>query len=772
MRDVGMGHPISSKELDMNHSNLQTILLQKQRKVGPFAEPFKTSFGPQKARAFTLQANLESMGHVFSKEALIQLSHLNEQELGEMWTSLKDTVDAIQGAKHMRPMYPNFPTQVMEASEVELMQNAWLHYAGDWLGVRILPRYEEKVRLPLLDTVKPKVIGAGVSSDLSDLWKRLVQSNVAWSPEDAWVAEELTKHYDESGQLSGFLTSIRVPQKENLAKLGVWILSSKVDFNATLVSEFKTPTDVLRLVVALSKNDVSLAVPGKFISFSRPLRKAVLALLEIRFNETDDKEQFVEDFFRHTSVWKRAFHTLHVGEHQDKAPNVVAIAKKIRENDKPVTFNHRVEQHLTSGRVSNALEELVKRPGVFARMLNQVLKKASEKKEVKSSCVDEVLNRFNAIASLVSTPVLLQVHAHFKNETPMAKRVFMPKGGLSKVYSVLAQKTSEHVSREDADRIVDSCEQALKARFAALPALGKVYVDKALTTQNVPFAQRSASKALLTVSRGSKFQVQPNAGEGVRFFVWWNESGKSKEGEEFQVGRVDIDLSVALLDKDYQHIGVCSYWDLRGEGGSVGGKGALVHSGDVTSAPQGACEFIDVNLSKLDRRVRFVVPTLHAYTEQKYSDLPECFMGWMVRKDMKNGEIFERKTVTNKVDITSDSTSMVPAFFDVEKNEFVWADMAIRKGGGYNNLASSSKSISMVVESMMNLVKPTLHDLFRLHAEARGTLVSKKEEADLIFSMHEGVTPYAFDVISSDYLVNAVPDAPVVKVAAGMKKKR
>jgi hypothetical protein len=47
----------------------------------------------------------------------------------------------------------------------------------------------------------------------------------------------------------------------------------------------------------------------------------------------------------------------------------------------------------------------------------------------------------------------------------------------------------------------------LVMRFKSLPSLGKVYVDEALRTQNVPFAQRSASKALRTLSRGSRLAL-------------------------------------------------------------------------------------------------------------------------------------------------------------------------------------------------------------------------------------------------------------------------
>ena len=39
---------------------------------------------------------------------------------------------------------------------------------------------------------------------------------------------------------------------------------------------------------------------------------------------------------------------------------------------------------------------------------------------------------------------------------------------------------------------------------------------------------------------------------------------------------------------------------------------------------------------------------------------------------------------------------------------------------------------------MTNLKKPTLDDLFRMHAEGRGSLVERPEDADVTFGLHEG----------------------------------
>jgi len=48
--------------------------------------------------------------------------------------------------------------------------------------------------------------------------------------------------------------------------------------------------------------------------------------------------------------------------------------------------------------------------------------------------------------------------------------------------------------------------------------------------------------------------------------------------------------------------------------------------------------------------------------------------------------------------------------------------------------------------------KPNLYDLLKLHAKARGNLVSSIEQADKVFSVAND-TPFKLEEISSEYMV-------------------
>ena len=70
-----------------------------------------------------------------------------------------------------------------------------------------------------------------------------------------------------------------------------------------------------------------------------------------------------------------------------------------------------------------------------------------------------------------------------------------------------------------------------------------------------------------------------------------------------------------------------------------------------------------------------------------------------------------------------------------------------------NNAARNSVRFSQIGRSIVELRKPTLHDLFGMHAEARGKVVNEAESANTGFGLHDG-TVTAFDTmtITSEFL--------------------
>jgi len=188
-----------------------------------------------------------------------------------------------------------------------------------------------------------------------------------------------------------------------------------------------------------------------------------------------------------------------------------------------------------------------------------------------------------------------------------------------------------------------------------------------------------------------------------------------------------------------------SYYNLKSFGGH--------HSGDIVDAPHGASEFIDLTLSKVrEQGVRFVVMTVNSYTQQPYADLPECFAGWMARQHPNSGEIFEPKTVQDKLDITADSRIAIPLIIDVQENQVIWADMSLKNHPRWNNnVHGNLPGISLSLQSLVEMSKPNVYDLLRLHIESRGQLVDSPDQAEAIYSPEEGIQ-YRHDELLSEFM--------------------
>lgn len=667
----------------------------------------------------TAMKNIEYLGFTFSKQLMNTVRTLSVEEFVGLYDQLIADLKTLIGAHvNYSPMYPNFPQQVMLASDAELYINAILHYI-----TLELPEYEAIDRFPLLDQVNLRVIDLGSEADFDQMIRQLIQAKVSISAADKEDIDWAIAHYED---LETILPQ-EIPLKENVG-LVVGALMKHGRANVNLVSPYiKTATDVLRLAVALSDGDVSLANPTKFRKFKRAERRLLLGLLE-------QCHPITEDMLRYKQRWIRLGEILHPSEYKNQFFHCKEAFDILRNNKPFETFRGRLELALQYNNVWTAVDLLTTRPGEFARRLDQLLRITDD--------TYLVIETFGEVIDQVSTPVLLQVLTHFQHRNEYQElRTFFPKGNVAKAVAI--QNRLADLDPEACQAVVDLCSSALVRRFAALPSLGNIYMDEQLQSYKVPFSQRSASKSLRTIVRGSKLQMPK--GNTIRFFTWW------KEGviDGRTTGRVDIDLSAVMYDENWRYIEHVSYTHLRSD------KYKAAHSGDITSAPNGACEFIDIHIpSVVSYGGRYIVASLNSFTEQPYCDLPECFAGWMIRSNPGTGGVFEPSTVVDKIDITADTQIAIPVILDLVERTVIWTDLALtRHPNYYNNIEGNQKGMVLMGKAMTTLKKPNLYDLFMLHAKARGRLVDNAAEADTIFSVDEGITPFDTSRIMAEFIV-------------------
>lgn len=702
--------------------NKQEILIRKRNAVIVTLPTKPRKANEQDVCALTFQAEVMRLGFMLDKELLSDISRLTRVAVKSLYEEVIPILRKMVGDDvEWVPFYPNFPQSVIDASDLELYANAIMHY---WTFGQWTPLIEKETRLPAFEDIEYKILTLAGPDDEIVIFAEILGSNASVSPSDISYMRVIMTTLGKDKIKKGMPKSI--PFKENLC----WFVAECItrDWLMVGMASMETATDILRVATGLSDGDISLAVNTKFKSFSRPQRRAFTYRLEGVINQ--------DDIFRHRNKWIRLAHSLHVGDYAKMCPKVWKIFEDVRSSDSTYkTFNAKVEaaislSTMTLGTERTLLELLKTRPGVFARRLDHLYRLYNK----KGSKV--VLKAFAEVADQVDTRVLLQLHGHFNaRDKPVKARLVIPKGGEGKS-RMLTQELpalSEELIEDTRLAITD----VLHERFSQLDPLGETaYIDPALKECPIPLSLRSASDSLVTVARGTKIPLLGDDGT-LRMFIYW-------KGQ-------DIDLSGFFVNEDFTKQDTISYYNLR--------TPFAHHSGDIIDGYSGAAEFIDVDIEKaMAAGHRYLVMSVLVYQGPTFKEHEICYAGWMTRSKPKSNEIFEPKTVKQKIDLTCGSKKAIPMLFDLKERKAIWLDLSTGRGSDNlmvpNNVATNKASLYDVVTAGMNLEnKPTLFDLFDLHARARCKWISEDpEDADIKFGWDGDVKPTDTTAILSEYL--------------------
>lgn len=670
------------------------------------------------AQVASFSAAMIQLGFIPTAALLKQLECRSPRELSLIYDEYLPAMSELKGANvQYKPMYPNFPTQVMEASEAELYYNAILHYVT--FG-QAMPHYNKDQRLPKLENTKLIKIDVITEEEFKEIPVQIVSSNESISEFDKQVVKWFLDNtsYRPIGEIKF---------KENLCFVASILLQKGEDISGFV----KTATDILRIAVSMSGGDISLSTNTKFKSFPRKVRKILARLIADLAS--------LEDLNRHRGQWVRLFHSLHIGEFSNK---LFTLAEKIRSGDTIETFNSKVQKALGEKNIPEVIELLSSRPGEFARRLDHILRISNSSRGGPKP----VITAFLRVAYQVDTRILVQLLGHLKTRsTNLDSRIVFPKGVTTKA-TVLRQFIPALDARI-VSQLTKTITKILEERFNKCEHLGNVWIDKKLKDCPIPTAQRTASEGLIQVARGTRLPFG-NDKNTLRFFIYW-------------VGQ-DIDLSASFHDEKFNMIEHVSYSNLRSE------KLQTYHSGDVTyaPAPYGASEFIDISIDDAVKSgKRYVVMNVYVFSGPNFSEHDVVYAGWMTRSHPKSNEIYDPKTVEQKINVTAPAKGCIPVIFDLVTREAIWVDLAMTTRYGFgsyrnwdaisygNNVQANRASVEQSIEAIVNSKnKLNLYDLFTLHANARGKIVKARKDADIVFAIDGDVTPFDISKIQSEYL--------------------
>lgn len=716
--------------------NKNEIFIRKNSKVFiPKMSDTKIDIVDNEAIVATIILNISSLGYTFTKKLYKKLILCDKKDIISFGHDIVKTLKKICYA-HVKydPMYPNFPNQVIEASDLELFLNAFMHYNTAFLyDVGIIneneiymPKYKKQKRGVFDEKVKYKMIDIGNENEFKSIFTNLVSSKVSLSETDKEIIEFFfEKYYNDVFEM---LPS-EIEMKEQVILVCKLLMNNyaRRDITIEKVSEYiKTPTDVLRFCVGLSNGDISLAENTRFRNFNRMERRYILSILN------NCKTNIAQEMLTKKQQWLRLGEKLHPGEYKNLIRSFEAFWK-IR-NEKVHSFIGNVNIQLNKDFISG-LNLLKTRPGELARRLDVLIR------DNKDNSID-VINAFKSVVNNISTNVLLQLHCHFKNRNDNRElNIVFPKGSVAK--SFVYDNNKVEIEKSKCKKIVDSIEKTLINRFKEKMKdenLNESFLSDNLKDIYIPFSNRSSSSSMLQLNRGSSISLEKDKNI-LRFFIHWKDISEPDNYDNIYQNRVDVDLSADFMNENFEYTGSVSYYNLKENGAT--------HSGDITSAPKGAAEFIDIDLEKISKQNSdnaYIAMNVYSFTGQQFENINECFVGFMQREDANAGKIFEPKTIKNCIELKSKSKNVMPLLIDIKNRKVIWVDLPTASNR-HSNSRNNSERFSKVCKSIVETKRPNVYDLLNLHIKANGNFVEEKK-AKKIFNFEN----LNMDEITSKYL--------------------
>lgn len=668
----------------------------------------------------TFSKNLYPIGYKLDDDAKDAVSHLSEAAANELFVivanTLKDMVgdDVVHTSLNFEHAEEGYKKS-KSATEFSGNEDNSVHEMVSDIDVSEINESELKALTPSYD-----------EADFDLIVKNLIKGNTSVSNSDketiAWAIENRPTEN---------IIPDEIPQKETIAFVAGCFMKNKL--NVSLLP-FDTTTDVLRLVMALSNKDVSLSESEK-IHLSRPEARFVMSILDYVVQKGG---YYMQDALRNREKFVRLAERIHPTRFKDDFPDAFRFFEELKtakKSDYP-TINGRIEQMLAKENYKGAVKLLKKAPGEFAKRIYSILAK------INNSSAMIVVDAFGEVASDVPTPALLSLASMLKARYDLKDgeeyyHAVLPKSTNGKYYAY--KQTATEIPHNILDKLISICEVTLATRFSELDSLGKVYIDPELIKYKIPSGARSESKSFRTLARGSRVKIKGGT-RYIRPFIYW-------------IGH-DVDLSCSVMDENLKALDYCSFRNLGTR------SHIMIHSGDITNAPKGASEFIDIDYHALKNRypnAKYIMFDVISYSGEKFNQIEKAYFGVIESDKTARAPLadsaYNAKDVTFKVDLTAKSTVVTPLIYDIENEEFIWCDISTtfreRTYGGamIEEMITSSMAALKFFE---NNERPELYSLFMLHAAFRATeIVDNPDDADTVFSVDKGITPYDRDIIST-----------------------
>ncbi len=680
----------------------------------------------------TLIKKFEGYGYIFSKELAIAISKEERNTIIDKLKSVIEVIEDFKSDKNYTVFYKNFPDEVININEIDLYINQILHY---WLGY--LPSNNENI---IKEDVEPSKLVKARELNLIDdemiekLFIDLLSSNVTLSEQYLDDVCVLTNNKSIK-ELEKYMECIQM--KETLTTVSSYILKKE----GVLIGNFKTSTDILRLIAKISGGELN----NKHIHFAYFSRTELSQLM----TKLENLQNPIPDIKRYSKPWHTFFKLYAKKINFNKYPKVRKATDMLFGDISYMTERGKINEQInrlpamSEEELDNFVKEYTVFYGDYIREILSLLNKANENQ------YEKLLLGLENCVTKVNTRILFQLYdriINLKAKDKTVPRLVNSKGKWRRL------KESISLSNELLNRILQIVEDGIKTQLKEKENLGKVYIDKSYKDIMLTTSEKDSNVSLRPMTRGSRIAFNPNA-EVLRFFVAWkNLDEKTLKELTPMYSRVDVDLSALSFDKDFKFKRVVAYYNQKEMG--------FAFSGDITDAPEGALEYIDIlDLEKLKKKGdRYILMQIRSYNGYTFEEINSVYAGVM---ELTSNEAKEKKNmystaITQGFQIMSPQITTNTILVDLVKFEYVWLDMnmANYKVDTFQNSLTYEEIpyLNDLLKYFMKKQYVTMYDLLKLNADVRGMLVENKKEADIIFEKVDNKNNLALADILSNYL--------------------
>lgn len=709
-----------NKENEITNVELQVIALRHLN--GIFVPENVTSDENVSNEIFaTVLKKFEGYGYTFDKELAKTLYALNTEKLKKISDVFLEVVRKFKSDNAYTVFYRNFPEEVMNLSEMETYFLQFLHYLIGYLpeGAEV-NESEESIETEPSEFVKLSHLKRVSETEMFDLLKNLLSSNVTLSETNLKDVLTLLKYCDEK-ETKELIRQIKM--KETLMRI------AKVQFEETgsTYAEFSTATDVLRFIALLSGEKLN----PRFIAFKYFKRPE----LNILISKLENVNYLLDDMKRYRKPWRKFFLMNGNRISFEKYPKVKQAADMLFGKFSHITKKGKFElsrnrmNEMSDTEFEEFLASFSKYSGDYIRNLLSLVNRISEER------AEKVLKYFLDAAKEANTRLLFQVCDRILNvKSGEAGRVVNAKNNwlvleeTIKLSDAVLQKTAEAVS------------YAILEKLSEKEPLGKVWIDESYQNIAMTTSEKDSNSSLRPLTRGSVIPYSSEV-DTLRFYVAW---------KNFEGNRVDLDLSAVKFDADFNHLGELAYYSHNQEG--------MAFSGDITDAPQGALEYIDIfDIEKVkDDGTRYVLMTVRSYNGYTFKEMGTAYAGVLElsKKEAKDKKNLYSSAVRHGFALSSNTQTVNTLIVDLEENKYVWLDMNLptnseRKTSNYLTNAQIA-SLKDLLNYFVKKEKVSMYQLLMLNAIARGEVAKSAEEADIVFTKidEDNVLPLA-DILAN-----------------------